>query len=160
MIYHQERLDNVHPTLAVFILTLIHQLEKYWPDWLILCGWRNQADQHAAFLAGTSKVDWPFGKHNRMTEIFTTEYDADPGNITDGVTVKKMVSESIAVDLSPYPYDAGKDEKRLYLIAGYAMALADRMEVKIRIGADWDGDLSTADQKLHDPWHFELVLDD
>jgi hypothetical protein len=139
MIYHKERLDDVHPTLAAFILTLIHQLEKHWPDWLIICGWRNQQDQHAAFLAGTSKVDWPNGKHNR---------------------VKFARPESLAVDLSPYPYDKGKDENRLYLIAGYAMALADRMEVKIRIGADWDGDLSTADQKLHDPWHFELVLDD
>jgi hypothetical protein len=43
-------------------------------------------------------------------------------------------------------------------VAGYAMALADRMEVKIRIGADWSGDLKTLDEKLHDPWHFELII--
>jgi len=149
MIYHKERLDEVHPKLAAFILTLIHQLEKYWPDWLILCGWRNQADQHAAFLAGTSKVDWPNGKHNH------TVREMDPVTGEDD-----NIPCSLAVDLSPYPYDAGKDEKRLYLIAGYAMALADRMEVKIRIGADWDGDLQTLDQKLKDPWHYELVLNE
>jgi hypothetical protein len=152
MIYHKERLDDVHPTLAAFILTLVTQLEKHWPDWLILCGWRNQQDQHAAFLAGTSKVDWPNSKHNKTRIKLDKFYEEH--------TEKILLPASLAVDLSPYPYDAGKDRERLYIVAGYAMALADRLGYKIRIGADWDGDLQTIDQKLHDPWHFELVLDE
>jgi len=147
MIYHKERLDDVHPTLVAFILTLIAQLEKHWPDWLIICGWRNQQDQHAAFLAGTSKVDWPNGKHNNTLVV------VDENNMP--VDIKPY---SLAVDLSPYPYDKGKDRERLYLVAGYAMALADRLGYNIRIGADWDGDLQTLDQKLHDPWHIELTI--
>jgi len=137
MIYHEERLDGVHPVLAEFIRKAISRLSVYWPDWLILCGFRNQADQHAAFLAGTSNVDWPNGKHNRM------DVDGNPC--------------SWAVDISPYPYDAGKDEKRLYLIAGFLLCLAQELGVKLRLGADWDGDLQTLDQHLKDPWHIELA---
>lgn len=137
MIYHEERLDGVHWRLAGFINQAIHRLSKHHPDWLILCGWRGEKKQHEAFLKGTSKVDWPNGKHNRV------DFDGKPC--------------SWAVDLSPWPYDAGKDEKRLYLVAGYIMALADEWGVKVRIGADWDSDFATLDQSLKDPWHIELV---
>lgn len=136
MIYHEERLDGVHPVLAGFVRKAIARLSVYWPDWLIICGFRNRDDQHAAFLAGNSDVDWPFGKHNRM------DADGKPW--------------SWAVDISPHPYDAGKDEKRLYLVAGFLLALAQEWGIKLRLGADWDGDLQTLDQHLKDPWHFEL----
>ena len=139
MIYHEERLDGVHPHLAWFIRSLIHRLSAYWPDWLIICGWRNEVDQHAAFVSGASKLDWPFGKHNH------TSRSGEP--------------LSLAVDLSPYPYDQGRDVNRLYLIAGYAICLAEELGVKLRTGADWDGDLQTLDQRLKDPWHYELVVE-
>ncbi len=136
MIYHKERLDDVHPRLAAFILTLIHCLEPHWPDRLIVCGWRGKEEQHAAFLSGASQVDWPNGAHNAVDN--------------EGAPC------SLAVDLSPYPNDAGKDVNRLYIIIGYAMALADRFGYKIRFGGDWNSNLQTLDQKLHDPWHFEI----
>ena len=65
---------------------------------------------------------------------------------------------SLAVDIAPYPYDAGRDRERLYLIAGYAVRLAEERGVKLRIGADWDGDFETLDQKLADPWHYEIKV--
>ena len=108
---------------------------------LVLCGWRNEADQHKAFLAGNSKLDWPNGPHNRIIE-----------------QQGKMVPASSAVDIAPYPYDNGKDSNRVYRIAGYAIFLAGNMNVKLRVGADWDGDFETLDQKLQDPWHYELIL--
>lgn len=135
MIYHKERLDGVHPALAAFIERALEKISRYWPDWLIVCGWRGQAEQHAAFTSGHSAVDWPNSKHNYMI-------DGKPA--------------SLAVDIAPHPYDAGKDVKRLYLVAGFMLGLAAEWQVNLRLGADWDGDLQTTDQKLADPWHFEL----
>lgn len=137
MIHHEERLNGVHPVLKGFIRMAIDKLSKRHHNWLIVCGWRNKQDQHAAFLSGVSQVDWPWSMHNHLD--------------SDGYPC------SLAVDISPYPYDAGKDEKRLYLVAGYIMALADEWGVKVRIGADWDSDFATLDQSLKDPWHIELV---
>ena len=137
MIYHSERLVGVNPVLVGFIESLIDCLTKHYPDWLILCGWRGRIDQHAAFLTKTSMVDWPHSKHNHMIN---------------------GLPDSLAVDLSPYPYDGGKDKSRLYLVAGYAMAVANELGVKLRIGADWDGDFQTLDQQLQDPWHYELIV--
>lgn len=145
MIYHEERLNSVHPVLADFVRHAIERLSKHHPDWLIVCGWRGEHEQHEAFLAGTSNADWPNGKHNATIEI----------TYPNGETIRKP--RSLAVDISPYPYDAGRDKNRLYLMAGYMMALADEWGVKIRFGADWDGDLATLDQQLHDVWHIELV---
>lgn len=36
---------------------------------VVLCGHRGQADQDAAFAAGTSKLKWPRGKHNKMPSL-------------------------------------------------------------------------------------------
>jgi len=153
MIKHEERLLQVHPDLANFIYDLCGKLEPRHKDWLIICGWRPEADQHAAFLAGTSTKDWPDGKHNHMVEIIKNV-------VVDGVLQKvpEMIPLSLAVDISPHPYDRGKDKGRLYIISGFAMALAEEQGLKIRCGADWNGNLSTTDQKLHDLFHYELVL--
>ncbi len=151
MIYHEERLDGVHPHLAWFIRSLIRKLSAYWPDWLIICGWRNEAEQHAAFISGASKVDWPNSKHNHTRILTGKFYEPQTGLV--------KIADSMAVDLSPYPYDQGRDVNRLYLIAGYAICLAEELGVKLRIGADWDGDLQTLDQRLNDPWHYELVVE-
>ena len=145
MIYSEDRLLQVHPDLANFIYDLCGRLTPRHKDWLIICGWRGQAEQHRAFVNGFSKVDWPDSKHNHMTEFKK-----------DGMDI--MIPQSLAVDLSPHPYDRGKDTGRLYIIAGYAMCLTDEMGLNIRCGADWNGNLQTLDQKLKDPWHYELVL--
>jgi len=145
MIYSEDRLLQVHPDLANFIYDLCGRLTPRHKDWLIICGWRGQAEQHRAFVNGFSKVDWPDSKHNHMTEFKK-----------DGMDI--MIPQSLAVDLSPHPYDRGKDTGRLYIIAGYGMALAEEQGLNIRCGADWNGNLQTLDQKLKDPWHYELVL--
>lgn len=51
----------------------VHLAMVAWFKWIkelhpeIHCcwGWRGEADQHADFLAGRSKVDWPYSKHNQ-----------------------------------------------------------------------------------------------
>ena len=46
-----------------------------------------------------------------------------------------------------------------YLFAGFIKGLACSMGIKIRMGADWDGDFDTKDQKFHDLPHFELIIE-
>lgn len=105
-------------------------------DFAVISGHRNQADQDAAFAAGTSKIKWPNGKHNK--------------------------NPSQAVDLAPYPLDWSNKPKavaRFYLLAGVILAVADILRIKIRWGGDWDGDWDLFDQNFDDLGHFEIVED-
>lgn len=101
-------------------------------DCSIVEGHRGQAAQHRAYTTGASKVDWPKGKHNSFP--------------------------SKAVDAMPYPVD-WKDINRLCYFAGYVMATALSMGIKLRWGKDWDGDTDLNDQTFNDGPHFELVED-
>ena len=67
---------------------------------------------------------------------------------------------SHAVDASPYPISWSEDKHnmyRWYMYVGFIKGLAAQMGIKIRCGADWDGDFVTSDQTLHDLPHFELL---
>jgi peptidoglycan L-alanyl-D-glutamate endopeptidase CwlK len=105
-------------------------------DCAILEGYRNEADQEAAFERGATKLHYPHGKHN--------------GN------------PSMAVDAAPYPIDF-KDAKRFYYFGGYVMGIAERlknegkMTYSVRWGGDWDKDTEINDQTFFDLVHFELI---
>lgn len=99
-------------------------------DCTVLCGHRNKEDQDKAFHEGRSKVQWPNGKHNSMP--------------------------SKAVDVAPYPVD-WNDIKRFYMFVGIVRGYAAMMNINIRCGADWDGDMEIKDQNFHDLPHFELI---
>lgn len=101
-------------------------------DLTIVCGHRNKEDQDEAFRTGKSKVQFPNSKHNQFP--------------------------SLAVDAVPYPID-WNDKVRFYHFIGYVRGIADRLGIKIRCGADWDGDFDFKDQNFHDLPHFELILD-
>lgn len=63
--------------------------------------------------------------------------------------------ESEAADVVPYPIDWNNKE-RFYLFAGFVKGIAAGMGIKLRMGADWDGDFTTRDQTFHDLPHFEI----
>ena len=63
---------------------------------------------------------------------------------------------SRAVDIAPYPVDWNNAE-RFYWLAGAVFATANRLQIPIRWGGDWDGDASFADQNFDDLPHFELL---
>lgn len=95
-------------------------------DFSVICGGRNEADQNEAFLTGKSKEEWPNSKHNK--------------------------SPSQAMDLYPYPIDlsgSAQSIHRFYYLAGTIMAVADKLNIKIR----WGGSFST----IVDLPHFELL---
>jgi len=96
-------------------------------DFKVLEGHRGEEAQHAAFLSGASKLDWPNGKHNLFP--------------------------SRAVDVAPIYYDRGgqidwRDIPAFARLAGFLEAIAYLKGIKVRLGMDWDGDWRTAG---HDP---------
>jgi len=100
-------------------------------DHSIIEGYRNSDRQHQLFLENKTKVR--LGKHNTIP--------------------------SHAVDAIPYPVD-WEDHKRMYLFAGIVLAIAHKLEIKIRWGGDWDSDTEVKDNKFNDLVHFELVFDE
>ena len=108
---------------------LFNEVIKYY-DCTILCGYRNENEQNKAYKEGRPKVKFPNGKHNKMP--------------------------SLAVDVAPYPID-WNDLNRFYMFVGIVRGIAAQMNIQIRCGADWDGDMTTKDQNFHDLPHFELV---
>ena len=69
---------------------------------------------------------------------------------------KHLSSPSIAIDVAPYPID-WEDTKRFYMFVGVVRGIASQIGIKIRCGADWDGDMQVKDQNFHDLPHFELI---
>ena len=100
-------------------------------DHSITCGHRGKADQDKAVAQGNSTVKWPNGKHNKMP--------------------------SEAIDVAPYPLN-WNDAEAFTLLAGVYFGIAKMMGIKIRIGADWDGDFNMLEHHFCDRPHIELVL--
>lgn len=128
--FSQQSLDNLaecDPQLQ----ELFNEVIKYF-DCSVICGFRNEKDQHEAFLEGFSETDWPDSKHNS--------------------------TPSKAVDVVPYYSDRISREKAAnhYFFAGFVKAVALLKGIKIRCGADWNGDNDTTNQALKDPCHFEV----
>lgn len=125
-----DKLSTCHPDLQRVFKEVIKTI-----DCTIIEGHRGKEAQDAAFKAGNSNVKWPNGNHN-----------AKPSN---------------AVDVAPYPinWDVTDQEniKKWFYFIGFVMATAKAMNVKIRCGADWNGNLVFTDQKLIDLPHFEIV---
>lgn len=117
-------------TCHPLLQTLVLEVIKQF-DVTVVYGHRTKEDQDKAFLQGVSKVKWPESKHNKFP--------------------------SEAVDLAPYPID-WNDVRRFYYLAGYVRGVAERLGIKVRIGADWDGDFDIKDQNFHDLPHIELEV--
>ena len=99
-------------------------------DCTILCGTRSKELQDHYYRIGLSKLRYPFSKHNSLP--------------------------SLAVDCAPWPVD-WDDDRRFYLLAGYILKVADGLNIPIRLGCDWDGDMNLKDQNFHDLPHVELL---
>ena len=107
---------------------LFLEVVKHW-DCTVTCGFRNQADQEAAFAAGNTKLHWPDGNHNK--------------------------NPSYAVDVAPYPVDYN-DINRIRVFAGFVLGVASQMGLNIRWGGDWNQDTQVKDNTFNDLVHFEI----
>lgn len=104
-------------------------------DCTIICGFRCEAEQNAAYSSGNSQVDWPHSKHN--------------------------TNPSKAVDVAPYhpekPHIHWDDTEEFICFHKLVNMAAHQKGYKLRWGGDWDGDGVLTDQKLNDLVHFEIV---
>jgi len=130
----QERLKTCHRELQVLFN---HVILDY--DCTIVCGFRGEQEQNAAFAAGNSQLEWPKSRHNS--------------------------NPSMAVDVVPYEtggLDWGKTQSAHF--SGYVKGVADQlfrigtMKLHLRCGVDWDQDNDVDDTKFWDGAHFELVF--
>lgn len=68
---------------------------------------------------------------------------------------KHLLVPSEAVDVAPYPLD-WDDTIRFYHFAGFVQGTAINLNIPIRWGGDWNGNLNLRDQHFFDLVHFEL----
>lgn len=102
-------------------------------DFTVLEGHRGEEAQNRAYAKGLSQKRWPEGKHNSLP--------------------------SKAVDIAPYPIDWSSREaarQRFVYLAGWIMASAAAVGVKLRWGGDWNGNQDTRDEHFRDLGHFEI----
>lgn len=100
-----ERLNECHPDLQKIAHELIKKM-----DVTVLCGFRGEQEQNAAFINGKSKLQWPRSKHNR--------------------------TPSEAMDLAPYPID-WNDLGRFAKMCNLVEEIAAQLKVKIKLGRDF-----------------------
>lgn len=108
--------------------TLFNEVVKEY-DCTVTDGYRGKEEQDLAVAHGRSKTVFPNSKHNQ--------------------------SPSRAADVVPFPVDY-EDTSRFYHFAGFVLATAKRLGIKVRWGGDWDGDLNFREEKFRDLPHWEL----
>lgn len=102
-------------------------------DFTVLHGHRGKDEQDDALRSGASTLKWPLSKHNRLP--------------------------SLAVDIAPYPVD-WNDTARFARLFGFIERIAQEKGIRIRWGADWNGNYRTKDERLVDMPHIELVTEE
>ena len=119
----RRRLASCHP---VWHDILMEAIAIY--DFSILCGFRGEDEQNAAYALGNSKARWPDSKHNTFP--------------------------SLAVDVAPYhpaqPHIRWDDEKEFFFQAGLITGIASQLGHTVK----WGGRF----RSVKDLPHFELIL--
>lgn len=121
------RLETCHEDIQKVFL---HVISHY--NCTIVQGHRDKKTQNKYYTEGKSKLQWPNSKHN--------------------------TKPSRAVDVAPYI--DGKiswNKEQCYAFGGFVLGVAAMMGIKLRWGADWDGDKNINDQSFNDLVHFELL---
>lgn len=101
-------------------------------DFSVTCGHRNEQNQTEAYDAGFSEVQWPGSEHND--------------------------NPSKAADIAPYANGIlWGDLEGFTLLSGIIKGISLMLDIPIRIGIDWDGDLVVKEHSFKDRPHIELL---
>lgn len=103
-------------------------------DVTIISGMRGAVEQDTLYEQGFSKVQFPNSKHNH-----------EPSHAVDVVIWNK-----------DKPHIRWDDKSQMTYLAGYIKGVADKLGIKIRIGADWNGDM-VFNESFYDGPHVELI---
>jgi len=109
------------------------EVVKYF-DCTIVEGYRGKVRQERLFREGKSKARWRESKHNKRY---------------------RGRRRSEAGDVVPYPID-WNDTNRMRYFAGFVVATANSLGVRLRWGGDWNRDTEVKDNRFNDLPHFEL----
>jgi peptidoglycan L-alanyl-D-glutamate endopeptidase CwlK len=101
----EERLRTCHEDIQAVCRAVIHDF-----DFSVLCGYRGEEEQNAAYSDGKSRLRYPASAHNKKP--------------------------SRAVDLAPYPID-WNDEERFHELAGRILETAALMGIVMKWGGHW-----------------------
>jgi peptidoglycan L-alanyl-D-glutamate endopeptidase CwlK len=147
MPYFGKRSKNNLVTADIQLQNLFNEVIKYF-DCTVIYGHRTPEEQLELFKNGRALINGSW---------VITERDKVVTNC-DGYSKKSKHNyyPSKAVDVMPYPI-SWKDTDRMYMFVGFVRGIAQCMGIKVRFGADWDGDTQVKDQSLHDLPHFELI---
>ena len=121
-------LQTCHPDLK----RLFREVVKTY-DCTVLWGHRGEDQQNEMYSSNPpiTKVQYPNSKHNSLP--------------------------SKAADVAPWINGRICFEPRqCYDFAGYVKRVAEQLNIKLRRGADWDGDGDINDQTFRDIIHFEI----
>lgn len=128
-------LAELHPKLRQ---VMEHTIARSPQDFSLICGYRDEAGQTAAYKAGNTKVRYPNSAHNQT--LNGRPY-------------------ACAVDILPYPFKGWNDKNihaELRAVALVAIRVGEEFGIPIRHGADWDRDGKTSDETFVDSPHIEL----
>lgn len=164
-------------------LQAIHNKVIEWFDHTVTEGHRGEEAQNKAFKEGKSKIKFPDGKHNKIPSL-ATDSAPYPIDFRGGGDLQKAIQKyaeqyhKLVVLKNLFNYKENLDYKKQlklveetyaeiidityniqkwYLYIGALKGTADTMGIKIRSGADWDGDNQLDDQTFNDIGHIELV---
>lgn len=143
-------LEGLHPYLRQLLEEAV--VER---DITIVSGFRGKEEQDELLRNGKTTLAYPKSKHNTVA----TQVDVDLGFAANvGAPLARGVD--IALWHSTVPHILWNRSSEFYLLAGYLTGLAKTVLPhgwSLRVGADWDGDGDTTDQKFHDLGHIELI---
>lgn len=100
---------NERKTLHPLLKEIADEAIKHF-DFTILCGYRDKKAQMEAYNKGTSKLKFPYSKHN--------------------------VLPSLAMDLAPFPID-WHDVERFEMLAKLILWIAEDKKITIVWGGNW-----------------------
>lgn len=139
------KLSECHGNLQM----LMREVVKY-HDCSIVEGRRPKEVQDRYYAEGRTKVQYPDSKHNTEAPELSRAVDVVP-------YIPAMGGQVWPNQKTDSPEEYLRKMGAFYVFVGYVRATADRLGIKIRCGADWDGDFDTTDQRFHDLPHFEIV---
>lgn len=150
-----KKLEGVHPRLvSVATRALAILSETGGPDMRVDCGVRTKAEQRKLYAQGRTDAE--------LRRVGITEHRGEPKRAKVTWTlesrhfVNKQSGYGHAVDLLPLPVD-WNNLVPFNKVADAMFQAARELGVRIRWGADWDGDGNRRERGEGDSPHFELA---
>lgn len=147
-----DNLQTCHSAIIRWCSELIKTI-----DFSVREGHRGEEAQEAAFRAGTSKLHYPFSKHNKQPSeaVHLRPYPLEWEKV---LTFERFIRDGVPASRRRQFFDSYLTYVRYYYFAGYARSVAGGMGIRVRWGGDWDRDHTFSDQSFHDLEHWEVSI--